>query len=131
MLTNFIGPPLPPHPEFDVIDATHIKVQWDKPFSFPAEFDIASYTLTTRTEGSQTSKETTFPVTADTNYPRVHYISNGSTIAQECVHMNFTLTATNKVGTSNEGFATGGFPIGEYTQRLPRCACALHVKQRS
>ena len=111
------------------MDATQIKVQWDKPFSFPAEFDVTNYTLTTRTEGSQSSKETTFQVTADTNYPLVHHISNGGTTAQECVHMNFTLTARNKVGMSDEGFATGGFPIGEYT-RLPSGACALYVKQK-
>ena len=135
-ITNIIGPPLPPHPEFDAVkfNATHIKVQWDKPFSFPAEFDIRNFTLTTRSEGSLLLSETFFPVTADTNYPIVHHINNNGIIARECVHMNFTVTATNEVGTSDGGFATGGFPISEfkqclYTYPFSAHACTMHAKE--
>ena len=95
------------------MNATHIKLQWDQPFSFPG-FNIKSYELTTRSEGSQSSNETLFEVTSNTTYPILHYISNGGAIPKECVHMNFTLIARNEVGTSDEGFATGGFPIGAY-----------------
>ena len=105
------GPPLPPHPIFHVVNATHIKVQWDKPYSLPG-FDVKNFTLTTRSEDSQLSNK--FEVTPESVYPIVHYISNGGNIPQECFHMNFTLTATNEAGTSDEGFATGGFPIGTY-----------------
>ena len=127
MIINVIGPPLPPHPQFHVVNATHIEVQWNKPFSFSAEFDITNYTLTTQSEGSQSSNEASFPVTTNTSYPFIHYISNNGTIARECVHMNFTVTATNEVGTSDGGVATGGFPIGERTQR----SYLVHVQYMS
>ena len=73
---------------------------------------MKNFTLTIRSEDSQLSNE--FEVTPESMYPIVHYISNGGNIPQECVHMNFTLTATNEAGTSDEGYATGGFPIGTY-----------------
>ena len=74
---------------------------------------MRSYSLITSYDNSsETSKH--IQVSQSQEYPLVHYISNGGHIPQECVHMNFTLTATNEAGTSKEGYATGGFPIGTY-----------------
>ena len=107
------GPPLPPHPKFRVVNATHIEVQWDKPFALP-EVDVQKYTLSiinTSSENSSTINEQ-YNVSADTAYPIRHYINNGGNIAMECVCLRFIVTATNDAGTSEEGSVTGGFPIG-------------------
>ena len=70
---------------------------------------MRNYTLVTRSDNSSVTTEHA----ADQQYPIVQYISNGGSIPQQCVHMNFTLTAMNDVGMSDEGFTTGGFPIGK------------------
>ena len=36
--------PLTPQPVFHVVNATHIKVQWDIPFALP-KYDVRNYTL--------------------------------------------------------------------------------------
>ena len=56
----------------------------------------------------------TFSVSQNTEYPGPvrHYISNVEMIPKYCVNLNFTLTASNDVGSSDTGFVTGGFPIG-------------------
>ena len=96
---------------FHVVNATHIKVQWDKPFVFP-EFDIRNYTLFTSSATTGTTTNETLDASQDTSYPMVHYANNGGVIPQDCVYMNFSLIATNDIGRSTEGFATGGFAIG-------------------
>ena len=115
---QYAGPPLTPHPVFHVVNAMHIKVEWDKPFVCP-EFDIRNYTLHTSSGRNRTTTTDTLYASSDTNYSEsmIHYISNGGVIPQECIYMNFTLIATNDVGSSTEGFATGGFAIG----MLPLC----------
>ena len=122
VIMQYTGPPLMPHPVFHVVNATHIKVQWDKPFVFP-EFDIRNYTLYTSSWRSRTATNETLDTAWDTNYPIIHYTSNGGVIPQNCIYMNFTLIATNDVGHSTEGFATGGFAIG----MLPLFPCMQNI----
>ena len=109
-----LGPPLAPHPEFQAVNTTHIKVQWDKPFALP-EFDVQNYTLLiiNATFKNNTAISGLFYVSADTAYPIRLYFSNGGDIPEECVYLRFILTATNDVGTSDAGSVIGGFPIGK------------------
>ena len=94
------------------MNATHIKVQWDKPFALP-EFDVKSYTLSTLNTTSGTGVPTTETVNVTSGEgPYIHYMSNGGIIPRDCFDLNFTLTAANDIGTSDEGFTSGGFPIG-------------------
>ena len=111
-LFYFLGPPLTPHPEFHVVNATHIEVQWDKPFALP-EFDVQYYTLSISFE-NDTTLNGPYNVSADIAYPIRHYIGNGRNIAKECVYLRFILTATSDAGTSDAGSVIGGFPIGRY-----------------
>jgi hypothetical protein len=109
-----LGPPLAPYPKFHVVNATHIEVQWDKPFALP-EVDVQNYTVSIVNTSSENNPTINglYIVSADTAYPIRHYISNGGDIARECVYLSFTVTATNDAGTSDAGSVTGGFPIGE------------------
>ena len=101
-----------PIPKFHVENATHIRVQWDKPFSLP-EFDVRNYTLTVLNTSSKDANPSRETFNAqDTDYPVIHYINNHGVIPQDCIYLNFTLTATNDAGTSTGGLATGGFGIG-------------------
>ena len=106
------GPPVKPSPIFQVVNSTHIKVEWNKTFALP-EFDVKYYTLTTANTSTDTSIQETINASVVEDYPLVHYLSNRGVIPQDCVYLNFTLTATNDVGTGDEGFTTGGFPIGK------------------
>ena len=96
------------------MNATHIEVQWDKPFALP-EFDVRSYTLliaNISSDGDTQSRSEHFPLSANTSYPIRYYISNGGDIPKECVYLNFTIIAISDAGTSDAGSTTGGFPIG-------------------
>ena len=108
-----IGPPLTPKPMFLVVNATHIEVQWDKPFTLP-EFDVRNYTLSVWNTSSMSYvfPNEPFPVSQETEYPIRHYISNEGNIPNDCVYLNFTLIASSEAGISNIGFITGGFAIG-------------------
>ena len=110
----FIGPPLTPRPKFHVVNATHIEIEWDKPFALP-EFDVLYYNLSivnTSLENDTSSNEL-FIASESTGYPIRHYISNMGDIPKECVYLNFNLTATSDAGTSDPGSVSGGFPIGK------------------
>lgn len=113
---HFLGPPLAPHPKFRVMNATHIEVQWDKPFAFP-EFDVQNYTLSIVNTSSENDTITN-ELSANTTYPIRHYISNGGDIPKECMYLRFIVTATSDAGTSDEGSVTGGFPIGVYNLHM-------------
>ena len=108
-----IGPPLTPQPEFHVVNATHIDVEWYKPFAFP-EFDIRNYTLSiwNTSSSSHVSPDQVFSVSEDTEYPIRYYVYNNGNIPDDCVHLNFMLTASSDAGSSSVGFTTGGFAIG-------------------
>ena len=109
-----LGPPRAPHPMFHVVNATHIKVQWSKPFVLP-ELDVRKYTLlivNTSSESGSPRNESIL-VSASTNYPITYYISNGGDTPKECVYLNFLLTATNDAGRSDIGEVMGGFPVGK------------------
>ena len=96
------------------MNATHIEVWWDKPFAFP-EFDVRNYLLLILNSSSESNstRNETISVSADTTYPIRYYLNNRGDIPKECVYMNFLLTAISDAGRSNVGSVTGGFPIGE------------------
>lgn len=114
-----LGPPCAPHPMFHVVNATHIKVQWDKPFALP-EFDVRNYTLLIVNTSSESGspRNESFLVSADTNYPITYYSNNGGDIPKECAYLNFLLTATNDAGRSDVGKVMGGFPIGKLNLKM-------------
>ena len=115
-----IGPPLTPQPVFHAVNATHIKVQWDKPFALP-EYDVRNYTLLIGNTSSSThvfQNQILYNASEDTEYPIRHYINNGGIIPDDCVYLNFTLTASSDAGTSNAGLTTGGFAIGMWLAML-------------
>ena len=92
------------------MNATHIEVWWNKPFAL-SEFDVRNYVLLI-SESNSTRNET-ISVLADTTYPIRYYLNNRGDIPKECVYMNFLLTAINDAGRSDVGSVIGGFPIGE------------------
>ena len=110
MNTINTGPPLKTRPIFHIVNATTIKVQWDKPFALP-EFDIRNYTLFISSQMSETTN-VMFQVSDNSHYPIVHYITNEGVIPKDCISINFTLIATNDVRRSCEGFVIGGFATG-------------------
>ena len=111
-----LGPPFAPHLKFHVVNATHIQVQWDKPFAL-SDFDIRQYILIVNTTSvNDSTRNETFYVSANTTYPITYYISNDGDIPKECVYINFLLAAINDAGKSNAGSAIGGFPIGKFTR---------------
>ena len=112
----FQGPPLTPNPVFRIVNATHIEVHWDKPFTLP-QFDVRNFTLSIWNTsfsdyGFLNHQQLLFSVSENTEYPIRHYISNEGNIPSDCVYLNFTLTASNGVGISNVRFTIGGFAIG-------------------
>ena len=114
----FQGPPLTPNPVFRIVNATHIEVQWDKPFTLP-QFDVRNFTLSIWNAsfsdyGFLNHQQLLFSVSESTEYPIRHYISNEGSIPSDCVYLNFTLTASNDVGISSDGFTIGGFAIGNF-----------------
>ena len=118
-----LGPPLTPQPIFHVVNATHIEVQWDKPFTIPG-IDVINYTLSiwNTSSTSYVFSNETFPVFEDTEYPIRYYVSNEGNIPNVCVYLNFTLSASNDAGTSGVGHTTGGFAIGiSITIYTPLC----------
>ena len=119
ILLLFLGPPQTPSVTLHIVNATHIKVQWDKPFALSG-FDVRNYTLTTLNTSLERNtpslrKEIIIDASTIQDYPVMHYINNSGTIPQECIYLNFTLTATNDAGTSSEGYVSGGFAIGNYS----------------
>ena len=103
------GRPLPPQPTFRVVDATHIEVKWDKPFS---GVDIQYYTLTIINMEDDSKEVYTYPGSGDTSYPVKHYQSTKGHIQSKCNYLQFNLTATSAAGTSDTGSVIGSFPIG-------------------
>jgi hypothetical protein len=128
----FIGPPLAPNPKFHVVNATHIEVEWDKPFALP-EFDVRNYTLSivNTTSESNSTRNKTFPVSVDTTYPIRYHISNQGDIPKQCVHLNFLLTATNDAGRSDVDSVTGGFPVGKLSDAPIATNVLLYVRFKS
>ena len=101
------------------MNATHIEVQWDKPFALP-EFDVTNYTLSiwNTSSSGHVQPNQLVSVSTYTEYPIRYLISNGGNIPDNCVYLNFTLTASSDAGTSAVGFTTGGFAIGMHFSSL-------------
>ena len=101
------------------MNATHIEVQWEKPFALP-EFDVRNYTLSiwNTSSNSHVQPNQLVPVSTNTEYPVSYRISNEGNIPDNCVYLNFTLTASSDAGTSAAGFTTGGFAIGMHFASL-------------
>ena len=80
---------LTPQPIFHVVNATHIEVQWDKPFTIP-DIDVRKYTLSiwNTSSLSLTFPNQVFSVSEDTEYPIRYYFSNEGNISDECVYLN-------------------------------------------
>lgn len=90
-----------------VIDeGTVLNVSWERPYS-PEEFPVVSYNLTLH---SMTSNISYLLLQADTE---TYFLVNSTDYNDICNMLNFTVTADSCVGTSDEGFTTGGFPLCE------------------
>ena len=94
------------------MNSTHLKIEWDKPFAHQ-KYDVRSYTfLILNSSSDNTLIRKIVSVSHDTNYPIIYYFNYGGVIPRDCIIFNFTLTATNDAGSSNPGYVTGGFAIG-------------------
>ena len=87
-------------------EGTVLNISWERPYS-PTGFHIVSYNLTLHDVAANTSH---FLLEDDT---QTHFLLN-KTGYDNCSMLNFTVTAKNSVGISEEGFAAGGFPVCKF-----------------
>lgn len=127
------GPPLAPNVSFVIINATAVQVSWERPFSMK-QFDIHNYTVRIRNSTNGKVSEEVILADNDQTYsqpsPVISYImNNNGDIPHDCHELQFNVTASNAVGESNEGYVSGGFPIGESVYYT--ITCKLLFKQIS
>lgn len=97
-------PPLPPQPTLEVLsEGTVLSLSWERPYS-PNSFPVISYNLTIHNQTSHSS---------DSILLQDDMLTYNLTSHNICNSFNFTVTANNRVGTSREGYVTGGFPMSE------------------
>ena len=94
---------MPPHPQVQVVTATHLLVSWDQPFSW-AQFPIFDYNVRLKS-GSRLLKDETV---TDRHYD----LFLDSTL-DPCSLLIFEVSARSDVGVSDSGTAQGGFQMSE------------------
>lgn len=91
---------------YEVMDeGTLLNVSWEEPYS-PEGFAIISYNLTLHEGTSSLLLWEDIPTPTS-------FIINHANYSGNCTLLNFTVTARNSVGGSDEGFIAAGFPICE------------------
>lgn len=101
------GPPLAPRPKLVTLNSTALVLSWDKPFTWTQVADILNYTVTMYNRSHQLMEWIIKPSNGSNNFI---VRSNGS-VAQDCVELIFTVSASNSIGRSHNSSASGGFPI--------------------
>lgn len=103
------GPPLSPHPQLHVINATKLQVSWNEPFTWDP-FPIIDYTVTLYNTSEVDREIHTNTVVTER--------SQLMTIDQEmttCSLLRIEVSARNQIGTSKRANVSGGFPVGEFS----------------
>ena len=100
---NFVGPPLPPGVRTSLVSAIEIQLEWDEPFTSQG-YPILNYTVV---ETEVVSGRRMQFISSTLNHYR-----NTSSVATQCIDIEFAVIATNSVGDSNATTVVTGFPIG-------------------
>ena len=110
------GPPLPPAPQLQELNATQLEVFWQEPFTWNL-FPILSYNLTVYNTSSNTSNTYTLPGN------ETSMVITRETETRVCSQLMFKVSARNGEGESSEGTISGGFPVGESSSSLVFIVC--------
>ena len=102
--------PLPPNPEFSMLDELTVQVVWEEPFTWHS-FPITNYSVDVINETSAELIDSTVLSPDMLSY----------TIAQRgpldsCTPLLFKVNATNDVGTSFSGCVNGSLPTSKEVQ---------------
>lgn len=103
-----IDVPLPPSPEFVVVNESAVQVEWEAPFTWQG-FPISNYTVQVI---NHTSEELVAMgvLTPDTQ----SYILKQTVSPSFCTNLTFFVLANNSVGASMSGRVQGAFPSREF-----------------
>ena len=109
------GPPAPPHPTLELINATTLQLSWYPPFTWTG-FPIQNYTVWMgNLTNSMNDRQDNIPINEnnsnDTSVTFELSTINGE-IARGCALLDFSVTARSDLGESSPGRVSGGFPIG-------------------
>ncbi len=85
------------------MSAIEIQLEWDEPFTSQG-YPILNYTVVETKVASGRHKQ--FISTTLNHY------HNTSSVATQCIDIEFAVIATNSVGDSNAATVVTGFPIG-------------------
>ena len=111
-LSRYIGPPLALSPSITEHSPTSFQLSWERSFTLEG-YDIEYYTV--RIQNTVTNEEETRVINAtDEELYYLQFAKEGG-IAEECVELVFTVTATNTIGESEPSVISGGYPIGKTT----------------
>ena len=112
--THTSGPPAPPQPTMELLNATTLRLTWFLPFTWTG-FPIQNYTVRMEnTSNSMNNRQWNIPANENNSCDSVSFelsTMNGE-IARECALLNFSVTAWSDLGESRPGRILGGFPIG-------------------
>ncbi len=102
------GPPLPPVPVLEELNATTLRLWWEEPFTW-SKFPILSYTVSVRNSSSGTIIANT---TTEARRREVLF-TNTIGISKKCWELSFLVKAASAVGESKATSVLGGFPISK------------------
>ena len=91
------GPPLAPEPFLEVVNATAIKISWEKPFSWEG-WEVLSYNISWGSNSMSTKEQS---------------VVLENELAEACIEIEFNVSAMNAVGQSDVRSIHGSFPIGK------------------
>jgi len=107
------GPPAPPQPKLELLNATTLRLTWNPPFTWTG-FPIQNYTVRMEnTSNSMNNRQWNIPANENNSNDSVSFelsTMNGE-IATGCALLNFSVTAWSDLGESRPGRISGGFPI--------------------
>ena len=101
-----IGVPLPPNPQFSIVNESSVQIRWEAPFTWQ-DYPIVNYTVEVT---SQAIAELLTSVVLGPD--SLSYTLTQMKYSNSCTNLTFSLHATSEVGTSLPGITYGAFPAG-------------------
>ena len=101
-----------PDPVLSILNSTALLLSWKKPFAWNELADVDNYTVKLFNSKIGMWKEWTIK-------PPKHDVTNSLVIngdrddSDKCVGLTFVVSATNRIGESQNKSVSGGLPIGE------------------